>query len=225
MNSKNLSPKELGMELENMIHQKFSSYGIECYTERDIINLYGIDITGIDHMLKYFDKIVLIQDKWTNKPPSIDRVNHFIKCVDTLKPKLVYTDIKIIYLSKRKPSKPSIKSLDDKNYEYIYNNINGSMHDLVLKLESNLMSYFQINISGKNVFNKDEKYITILKLKLKNMINEAEKEIQLRNEEIKATDNVPFERQVKILGMLDKIYTLKKKIESMIGKKLLESDC
>jgi hypothetical protein len=80
-----MTPQELGFLLEQAIHNNLQQKNIYCLREKDIIKKYGKHITGIDHMIIFCDKIILIQAKWLKIKPTIVAINHFIRCVNLIK--------------------------------------------------------------------------------------------------------------------------------------------
>lgn len=131
-----------GYDLEESIHNRILQYkDIKCLREKDIMQTYGKNISGIDHLFKYKDIAICLQVKWQKKRPPIKDVNHFIKCIYDIK-KYENCEIIGIFVSKMKPSEPSIISLNNDKIISIYSN--KSQNDLVDKVENEVVKIFNI---------------------------------------------------------------------------------
>ena len=75
------SPKEVGIDFENNVHYTLANYlKIDnLLREKDIIKLYGISCTAIDHMFNIPNTNISICIQ-SNK--SEENANNFIKCID-----------------------------------------------------------------------------------------------------------------------------------------------
>ncbi len=88
-----VTSQKAGMSFEDKIYDELCSNfnkGFKIRREKEIIDEYGKDISGIDfeifNIVKTKDKTknpskhVFIQTKWQDKTSSITNINHFIKC-------------------------------------------------------------------------------------------------------------------------------------------------
>ena len=68
----------LGFILENKVQNLLKKlFGNEITGDSSITKIYGNLCYGIDHV-SISDKIILIQDKWEEKKPSLSHIDHFI---------------------------------------------------------------------------------------------------------------------------------------------------
>ena len=79
-----LNKQKEGFELEERIHDILIKTNLVVYREKDIIKKYGKLYYGIDHLIYNDNFIIGIQDKWTDKKPSLSQVNHFIKSLEKI---------------------------------------------------------------------------------------------------------------------------------------------
>ncbi|AYV82927.1 MAG: hypothetical protein Hyperionvirus3_73 [Hyperionvirus sp.] len=139
-----MTAQEQGFALEELIHDRFTKYGIKCPREAEIKKIYGETITALDHQLSYGDRIILLQDKYRNSAPDLASINHFNHCVDEIKSKHPGTEISAIYVSKKSPTKPAFISLSNKGNKSISNNGKDSKEDLINLLEPHVLLFFKI---------------------------------------------------------------------------------
>lgn len=149
-NSNNLTPQEEGIAFENNVQESLKQTNLNVLREKDVKRIFGNDITAIDHLIIYDNLYIAIQDKWQNKKPSVDQINHFILCVKNIKQK---TNKKIIgiYLSNFELSGPSQNAFNrnssiDCNFMSIYSQRqNVLLHKLMEFLYSNNIYYYDID--------------------------------------------------------------------------------
>jgi hypothetical protein len=135
----------LGIQFENRIHNILKLLNNNILREKDIKNIYGQNITAIDHLLYNKNYILCIQDKWINIKNSNVAIHHFIYCVEEIH-KLENKKCYGLYLSKKGISKIAKLSFQNKNKEYPYiqyTNFENENQDILIK---NL----QLFINNKN---------------------------------------------------------------------------
>ncbi|AYV77731.1 MAG: hypothetical protein Edafosvirus1_62 [Edafosvirus sp.] len=170
-----------GLLLESKIHEHFIKFGapdpIQCLKENDVIKKFGINVTAIDHYMYYNNKIVLLQDKWSSRAPSIYDIDHFIVSVNAIKNQLTGFEIKAIYVSKKQPTKPALESLKTNGHISINNDSDeNSIEDLIKQLEPQILSFFGIDGTSAGDINNNLKKIN------EENIKKLEKEILLDKE-------------------------------------------
>lgn len=162
-----------GFELEDKLHDVLKLYNLfDCKREKDIKNIYGQQITGIDHMISYNHNKIYIQCKWENKKPSIRDINHFIASVESIK----CNNCLCLFVSKKEPTKNGFLIFNSKNienrhiYQYIYcdNNIENLVDNVVVCI----LKYFRLD----NKIKKNNASLLINKIKQdkKNKYDELE---------------------------------------------------
>jgi hypothetical protein len=118
------------MDFEQYIHDNINSFG-NCYRENEIKKLLNDpSINGVDHYLVCEDKHIFIQDKWKIHV-SQHEVSQFLDCVSRIICRLKLDNVYMIFVSKTKPTKFAVKSLEDKNAILL---VNDSWNEILAKL-------------------------------------------------------------------------------------------
>jgi hypothetical protein len=124
----------LGIEFENRIHNILRLLNNNILREKDIKNIYGQNITAIDHLI-YSDTFILcIQDKWRCTKESNVSIHHFIYCVEEIH-KLENKKCYGLYLSRKGITKIANLSFQKKNNEYKniqFNSFQNENQDLLI---------------------------------------------------------------------------------------------
>ena len=118
----NVDPRKEGLKLEQYIYDMMNLYksdNIINYREKDIKQHYGKYISGIDHMFKKDDTIVLIQDKYHKSKVSIQSTNHFIQSCNELAKKNTKKIIYKIMATRSGVTNVSTTALQKNNCEII----------------------------------------------------------------------------------------------------------
>jgi hypothetical protein len=113
---------ELGLQLEELIHQSISKIqNIECLKEKDIRTYFNDhSFNGVDHWIKYNDIHILIQDKWKDTV-SQPEIAQFLNCVERIQARNAKTDTYyLVWASKKEPTIHGLKTLHEKNVNIIY---------------------------------------------------------------------------------------------------------
>jgi hypothetical protein len=143
-----MTPQEEGIAFENKVQNSLEQSQKTIFREKHVKQYFGNDITAIDHLIISDNLCIAIQDKWQNKKPSVDQINHFILCVKNVKQKI---NKKIIglYLSNLELSQPSQNAFDRNstnncNFVSIYSeNQNILLHKLMKFLYLNGIFYYE----------------------------------------------------------------------------------
>jgi hypothetical protein len=133
-----MTPQDKGREFEKYIHEQIlSKIEYPIFSEAEICNKYGSNNKGIDHLIETADSIICIQDKHVNSKIPLDKINHFITCVNNVSNKSGKKAIGL-YISLEGITKPSQNSFDDQNekgYNYFVSIFNNNEIKLFQKLK------------------------------------------------------------------------------------------
>jgi hypothetical protein len=110
----------LGIDFENRIHEILLMSKIKVYREKDVKTIFGMNISAIDHLIFFDDKIICIQDKWLNTKPTVDQINHFVYCVNQINKYKKDYKCYGLYLSKLPLTAPSQISFDEEHFLNIH---------------------------------------------------------------------------------------------------------
>jgi hypothetical protein len=100
---------KMGRLMEKRIETRFKVHGelIEFLDENTLVLAYGDCCFGIDHMIRYGSRYVIIQDKWENSAPKLRDLRHFVVASSALQNKLPLLESPLkIFLSKRRITAP-----------------------------------------------------------------------------------------------------------------------
>ena len=100
---------KLGRLMEKRIETRFKVHGesIEFLDENTLVLAYGDCCFGIDHMIRYGSRYVIVQDKWENSAPKLRDLRHFVVAAGALLAKLPLLEPPLkIFLSKRRITAP-----------------------------------------------------------------------------------------------------------------------
>lgn len=115
------TPQKKGCNFEQKLHDILEQTKCKILREADIKRKYGVNVSGIDHLIYHKKIIICMQDKWQSKTISIGDFNHFSKCVEEISkhPDSVnIINFIAIYASNQNLSANSREQFDKENERY-----------------------------------------------------------------------------------------------------------
>jgi hypothetical protein len=77
--------QKLGFIFEDKIHDKLKcKFYADIFREKEIVQIYGTEYYGIDHLIYIDNYMITIQDKWEISSPDISQISQFISVTDKL---------------------------------------------------------------------------------------------------------------------------------------------
>jgi hypothetical protein len=159
-----ISPQQLGINFENEINCLLCLTDKKILREQEIVNIYGNNCFGIDHLIYCDNFIICIQDKWTNKNPSLTDAQHFLSAMRNIY-RIQNKRIIAIYISKTPITeraynefKNEEKYLNYKFYKLCSENQN-IIYKNLMKFLYSLKIYFYDNNEKTNLIMYDETFI------------------------------------------------------------------
>lgn len=138
-----LTPQALGFFLEDKVNETLKSH-LRYYDfilrEKEVKSKYGVNNSGIDHLISINNYIFCIQCKWENISSPIGKVNHFLMCINNIAKEHPEKKCIGIYLSKLPVSGPSERALST-NYIYSINIDNNGSDDMDCIIEKLLIFF------------------------------------------------------------------------------------
>jgi hypothetical protein len=140
-----LTKSKIGFKFEDEVHKVLETTNKIIMREKEIVSRFGVLCNGVDHLI-YNDathQLILIQDKWRERPQSLSEINHFVVAVKTIEEKTgMFAEG--IYLTRRKITKGAMERLNHENNKSLCNkfhcvsddNMDKSISKLVYKLYS-----------------------------------------------------------------------------------------
>lgn len=116
-----VTPQKNGFLFEDKLYKHLQVTKLKVYREKDIKNIYGKNITAIDHLLHNDDILICIQAKWLSNKVSNSQFNHFTACVNTIindKKTPAYKLVLGLYISNKGLSLCAIPQLDIENTKF-----------------------------------------------------------------------------------------------------------
>ena len=104
-----ITASKMGRLMEKRIETRFKVHGesIEFLDENTLVLAYGDCCFGIDHMIRYGTRYVIVQDKWENSAPKLRDLRHFVVAAGALQAKLPLLELPLkVFLSKRRITAP-----------------------------------------------------------------------------------------------------------------------
>lgn len=122
----------------------------DIYTEKEIRNLFGSEISGIDHLILCDNNIITIQDKWESSTPTIRDINHFIKCSDDIFKRKEYKKKSYhgLFVSKKPCGKDGLKSLTNAGFSNVYTDT--SIKDLAELVKIKICDMLDLELSDSD---------------------------------------------------------------------------
>lgn len=165
-----LTPQAIGRLFDDKVHETLKSY-LRYYDiilrEKQVKSKYGVNNSGIDHLVSINDYIFCIQCKWENKVAEISKVNHFLMCINNISKKHPEKKCIAIYLSKLPVSGPSERALVTNDIDSI-NIDNNGIDDMNILIEK-LLVFFHY---GFGIYSfQNDKYGETLIMRYSNLLN------------------------------------------------------
>ena len=138
-----VTPQKNGFLFEDKMQFRLENTKIKIYREKEIKQIYGKNITAIDHLFYDVEKqiLVCVQCKWLSSKVSNSQFNHFVSCVNTI-------------VNDNKTSKVKlVLGL------YVSNNGLSSSATPQLEIENNKFDKYQTNIKYYDIFDDNENYL------------------------------------------------------------------
>ena len=107
------TPREQGFELERLIHNELSLFGLHTRREQDIRSeLCDTSFNGVDHWITKGNTHILVQDKW-KETTSQPEVSQFLQCAKRIQKLAPNDTYHLVWVSKYNPTENSCKMLDE----------------------------------------------------------------------------------------------------------------
>ena len=136
--------QQLGFLFEDYVHILISQSNYKVLREREIVNIYSVLSSGIDHLIYLQDFIICIQDKWSDSKIGLSDINHFLKSVENIYIRENYKKCIGIYLSRVPITKSGINAFECENAKGI--NYFVPIHDDNMKqILNKLTTLFYLN--------------------------------------------------------------------------------
>lgn len=112
-----------GFKLEDLLEEAIrdrlaSKMKLEHLREKQIKESVDSTIHGVDHLIKFKDHIITIQDKWKEKSPKKQEIADFIDDSERISSKLNKPIVLALFVSREEPTKVSIRKFADKNEKF-----------------------------------------------------------------------------------------------------------
>ena len=136
-----VTPQKNGFLFEDKIYEHLQLTKLKVYREKEIKQIYGKNITAIDHLLYNDDILICIQAKWLGGKVSNSQFNHFTSCVNTIVNDSKTSKYKLVlglYVSNKGLSSNATPQLDIENIKF--NN-------------------YKTNIKYYDIYDENEKYL------------------------------------------------------------------
>jgi hypothetical protein len=134
-----LTPQAIGRLFDDKVNEALNSY-LRYFDfilkEKEVKSKYGVNNSGIDHLISINNYIFCIQCKLENTPSPIGKVNHFLMCINNIAKEHPEKKCIGIYLSKLPVSGPSEIALSTNDIDSIniHNNGSDDINSLIEKL-------------------------------------------------------------------------------------------
>jgi hypothetical protein len=155
-----VSPQQLGRNFENEIHYLLCLTDKKILREQEIVNKYGNNCFGIDHLIYCNNFMVCIQDKWTSRNPNLTDAQHFLSAMRNIyrieNKKIIGIYISKIPITERANSefKNEEKYINYKFYKLCSENQN-EIYKRLMKFLYSLEIYFYDNNEKTNLIMYD----------------------------------------------------------------------
>ena len=154
-----LTPQAIGRLFDDKVNEALNLY-LRYFDfilkEKEVKSKYGVNNSGIDHLISINNYIFCIQCKWENISSPIGKVNHFLMCINNIAKEHPEKKCIGIYLSKLPVSGPSERALSTNDIYSINIHNNGS--DDINSIIEKLLEYFHYDF-GVYSYEYDESLI------------------------------------------------------------------